>query len=294
MSDAAERSWQERVEQKLDRIEERVAQLEVQMHWRVRLLMALTGLIGAIAAALLGGCDPFPGPAQPPAYTDAALVERSASVTVFCIYPKFGDYVFAADFGSGSGVAVGPDRLVTARHVTDCNLYPSPGIVVDGTPWLIMVKPTGGESSYEFVVEEEGKYLGDDFALLQSTNGRQVFSSWSTPAKSRPAPGDRVCHAAAFPTPGYNCGEVSKLECQSDPDGSGFNCGTEVKPGSGFFHYRGAAGEPGNSGSGVYNTAGELIGVLVGGNAETKSVVAYSAVSWQERVPAPEPSPEMP
>jgi hypothetical protein len=47
---------------------------------------------------------------------------------------------------------------------------------------------------------------------------------------------------------------------------------------------------PGNSGSGVFNEDGELVGLLVGGSV-FGSAIGYSAYRWYERVPAYYPPP---
>jgi hypothetical protein len=269
---SAKRSWQERMEEKVDSIATDVAALKEQMRWRTKLLIAIGGLLGAIATALLGGCQP-PSPQYPPDAAD--LHAYGAPVRVVCIYPQAAG--LEPRSYAGTAVPVSPSLAVTARHVVDCDLETNNGLV-DGEPFEIRI------GSVEFVVEYQGNTPADDFAILQAVGMEQPFQRWTTPADRGPGVGDKVCVAPVYPEyEPKKCGTVIW-----------YRLGTDW-PGEGMFDFVGEApgvvlARPGNSGSGVFNEDGELVGLLVGGSV-FGSAIGYSAYRWYERVPAYYPPP---
>jgi predicted Zn-dependent protease len=93
-----------------------IAQIKVQMSWRVKLLMALTGLIGAIATGLLGSCSS-------PAY--AAETRASATAPIRVAYqPEVADITLdAMDYWNE---AIGCRVFVKARKTADLRVVRMP------------------------------------------------------------------------------------------------------------------------------------------------------------------------
>lgn len=126
----------------------------------------------------------------------------------------------------GSGVIVGPEHVVTALHVVACD-----GIItateVNGTVTLM-------------IVDQVHPLL--DVARLQVA-GTYRFRDARPRIWTVPAIGDEVCVVPGFPSRGRACGDVERG-------------GTPTN----FPHT--ATTEPGNSGGGVYDSRGRLVGIV--------------------------------
>ena len=141
-------------------------------------------------------------------------------------------HVMCADGGAvsswaGSGTAVGPDRVLTAWHVADCD---AGAVIVMGpgdTPAIAQVRVS---------------LPALDVALLEVIDGSKPWDGWKFPAIGDVESGDQLCLAVALPSPARRCGHVDRV--------SAYEIRHDVFT------------EPGNSGSGAYNAAGELVGVV--------------------------------
>jgi len=130
-------------------------------------------------------------------------------------------------FGFGSGVIVGPNKVMTAAHVVKC-----PG------RYLVMVDGLESETIYE-----GKKAYSDsrtDLALLETVE-RLPYTPVSIHTVS---PGKRVCTVPMAPRADRRCGESS---LRSRLPG---NLRHDIIT------------EPGNSGSGVYDMGGHLVGIV--------------------------------
>lgn len=138
--------------------------------------------------------------------------------------------------GTGSGVLVAPDVVLTAKHVVTC--MPLPPFEIYTPPAKVFVKFTEEEGS-EGVVEIE--LPQHDVARIRLKEGT---TKYFTPISIGPKPGigDRVCEVSAVPRTTYRCGVVQ-------PDGEYIGLDFMV--------------EHGNSGSALYNGAGQLVGIVV-------------------------------
>ncbi len=133
--------------------------------------------------------------------------------------------------GWGSGVAVGGRYVLTAAHVTACAQRP-----------LLLVYLAGGGVREARVVRADKLA---DLALIEAEGADLVVGR---PAIGPVPPIDAwVCSVAAFPKAGWSCGQVSAV--------SGTASGADVT--------HGAEVRRGNSGAGVYDGAGRLVGVTV-------------------------------
>lgn len=175
--------------------------------------------------------------------------------------------------GYGSGVAVGPGAVVTARHVVDCDFELPFGMgTLNGNPMMIKGTTWHG-TSFELVVQEEGADGADDFALLVATSGGEPFSHWAVPRQTNPHKGETVCVMAAYPWFQRSCGEAGV----PDKDEG------DAWMGLGYVVYD-AHSDPGNSGSGVYDSRGWLVAIHVASVGRSRGG-GYMVGRWRGRVP---------
>lgn len=128
----------------------------------------------------------------------------------------------------GSGVIVSPRVALTAAHVVRCN---------GDTHAAIVVRYPGGEVKARAVLLD----LDGDVARLELAGPLRV-----EPARIGPPPDidDRVCLVASVPARGRRCGVVERYAA---PPGNVRHDALTL---------------PGNSGSGVYDEAGRLVGIV--------------------------------
>lgn len=152
----------------------------------------------------------------------AIQVDEAATLSVLCADGRS----FA-----GSAVVLGPDRLLTAAHVVACEGH-------GGAPLLVLVS-LGGVSTVGTV---EIMSPGSDLARLVTVDRLAYHALLIGP---RPAIGEIVCVAAGAPQGRTRrCGPVERFE---------------EEPGD-IVHA--VVTEPGNSGAGVYDSAGRLVAIL--------------------------------
>lgn len=160
----------------------------------------------------------------------AAEYDRAALVRMTCAVedPSMGALVKTIDYGSG--VLVSDHQLITAAHVVHC----------DGG-WWITARVLGDDRDVPVRVE----YADDtgDVARLAALQG----TPWSAPPVRAGSAdvGAVVCALDVWPDVQRRCGEVQL---------------PSPTPGA-ELEFTGMA-EPGNSGAGVYNDNGDLVGVV--------------------------------
>lgn len=133
----------------------------------------------------------------------------------------------------GSGVVVSSSQVLTAWHVVDA-------AAVTGANCNIAVVLKSGE---HVPMTVEVSAVENDMARLDTLE-LYVFNAPPVELVSPPDPGQWVCAVVAWPERGRRCGEVQD---RRDPDGK--------------FWYD-IITEPGNSGGGVYDTSGHLVGIV--------------------------------
>ena len=142
--------------------------------------------------------------------------------------------------GNGSGVLVGGEFVMTAWHVIDCG---------EGGKVLHVTVKIGAETFIGDVVRE---WRSRDIAKLRvyGLPPRPVVTIASI------ADGDRLCSASTYPYTRSVCGPVYTIY-------------DTVCPKLEWCHNANYLGDgpviPGNSGSGVYNAKGALVGLVTGG-----------------------------
>jgi S1-C subfamily serine protease len=195
------------------------------------LLFFASLLAFALSVAMLAGCCEAP----PPRYPEQVHLGRSVAqqeaaagdVTVACVDPS------NIQIKGGSGVLVTDRRVVTASHVVTCH----------GETGVYVEFPGGVTVLARVAVLD----LEDDLAVLALT--QPVVSYYSAVIGPRPDEGDRICFAAGAPKRVRRCGVVTGYRDDDDSNVKGdVETDAEIRAG--------------NSGSGVYDDAGRLVGIV--------------------------------
>ncbi len=144
------------------------------------------------------------------------------------------------DVSWGSGVIVSRDRVVTANHVVQCT--PLPGLPIFMPPTKITIDAGDGVKREAMIDVQIGDGAKDIARLLlaESTFGDEFY----TPVTIGETPqlGDTVCQTSSVPRWTYRCGPVQTTD--------------------GYIRVE-MRTEHGNSGAGLYNNRGQLVGIIV-------------------------------
>lgn len=199
-------------------------------------------LIAAIALFTMCSCAHVPKatwieidvPTAPDTETES--ITRLVQVRTWCITET--TTAIGVAMQSGSGVAVSDTEILTALHVITCEV---------GLPFVQVTTYQGRT----FVVNVMGRYKPYDIARLRMPPDSELGIGVK-PVRygGKPAAGAVVCSRVAIPKLGFHCGFINELT-PGEPagDASGDITGT-------FF------AEHGNSGAALYNTDGELVGIV--------------------------------
>ena len=155
----------------------------------------------------------------------------------------------------GSGVIIAPNRVVTAYHVAPCG-----NATILATTFAHRIVP----------MRVEAALVDADVVRLVSSDP-DPFGNVRAVVGPPPAPEDVVCLSVAAPARSYRCGPVMSLE--SGPSDN--------------LDYR-ARTEHGNSGSGIYDLRGRLVGVVtaipmfsdVAGGSDYGSGTSLRGIEW--------------
>lgn len=181
---------------------------------------------GVILLGMCSSCAPRMASASP------RSIDEQAELTVKVEGPC----------GDGSGVIVAPDRILTAKHLTECVVGAGPGgpIVISQPSTIYTITLADGGTRYASL----DVAIAEDIARLKLTEGTMPGRP---PRVGRGTVGDRVCAVTGHPARGRTCGTL-----------------TEIKPGSPVGGLEFTAGvRPGNSGSPLYDDWGRLLGIVV-------------------------------
>lgn len=189
----------------------------------------IPALLSLTALALAGpGCCTSESPPVAPVAGDgrspAAQARAAAEVHHACVSEDG-----RVSLGFGSGVLVDETLVLTAGHVVKCDAKESAIIVK-------FPEPVGDRAARVSVVDHDG-----DIAVLTLEEAVKL-----APAKvgRRPRVDQRICLVTGIPSRERRCGDVQRWE---EPPGD---------------TRHDAVTEPGNSGSGVYDGAGRLVGIV--------------------------------
>lgn len=159
--------------------------------------------------------------ATEPRVSEASQRARAVAIYFACPAPEHA--------GAGSGLFVGPNRVLTAAHVVSC-LAPGAEFYVRDTFGTVRA------AKIEWISP------GADIALLEVAGDPTDFHM---PVIAPVEPGSTVCIVAEIPTTTRQCGTVLGIRGQG---------------GANVAHT--ARVVPGNSGSGVYDMNGRLVGIV--------------------------------
>ncbi len=186
---------------------------------------------------------PVPGyPTVRPLNAQAANAVR---IEAMCVDsdPFMNGGSFDMSGGYGSGVLIDNHHVLTANHVIECPFLPDIHVITaDGRRRRAVVDETWADRDVARLVTIED-IDGVDPVMLAPP----------------PTPGEVVCSAAAFPKRGGFCGPVAFFN-----DHRQWNLG--------FF----ALVVPGNSGSGLYDGDGALVGIVTARRLDTELGLATS------------------
>ena len=175
---------------------------------------------------LLVACSPFP--LLPNTLRTPDTQARAAvRVDVQCVDNAFGEPVIWRDSSTASGVMISDRRVLTSAHVTTCPTIP-----------IVHVTTSNGRR-LKMVVEKEDLKL--DLARLVMASGSRFDYNMAPPVMAMfEYEKGSVCVETAFPRRERKCGRTRTLS---------------------RVHI---VTRPGNSGSGVYDEHGQIVGLVRG------------------------------
>ncbi len=187
----------------------------------------ITVLVWTAMLTMCGSCAAVPkGTARP---TSFAQIDATVKIRTWCIDDTQLPAIKLSAAG-GSGVAIDGHRVLTAQHVIDCD---------EGWSAITVEMPDGRR----FGANVARKY-GTDVDIAELRVEEDLGVPLAAIARRDPNLGDEVCISTAVPERTWQCGKVTKY---GDPPG---NMRHTIPV------------QRGNSGSGLYNSAGQLVGII--------------------------------
>lgn len=189
--------------------------------------------IAVMLLALLTACN-FKSPAGPRQDLHRNPLEQNAAsvrIEIACVTGDAFTGSLSLSGAYGSGVVISNGTVLTAHHVVRCAGVSIINVIdADGRKWPANVEHSDSSR---------------DFARLHVPGMLTNKPAHIVPPKV----GDWVCLATAFPVRGSSCGSVLTVHEFDTPDN-----------GTVDFEFD-AVIVSGNSGSGIYNSAGDLVGL---------------------------------
>lgn len=183
--------------------------------------------------------------------SEADRIEYEASLRIIVDCPA-GQQV-------GSGVAITPRHVITAKHVVECMF---------GTSTKIIARTRHG-ASLEMALDKIS--IDEDIARLVVVGTGEPFHVYASVSLTKPKTGEKVCAVGGDGPAVHSIRKCADIATVTDT--------YIVMP---------IGAVPGNSGSGLFNGAGEIVGILTRGRWEPsgeKLGLAIRATSWQDLVP---------
>jgi hypothetical protein len=197
---------------------------------------------------------------QRPAGAREKTAQAAAAVSIYRECAKipaggmFGTGAILFKAGYGSGVVMGPREVLTAAHVASC--------------------PEGFRHTALTVTTASGRVVSGQLERADASRDIAVVRLWedvpAAPLALGPAsPGQDVCYEAAWPQRVRHCGKVSKIRDQRVEQGADVDVWLQwSKPEDAVVG--------GNSGSGVYDMSGRLVGLATNGGYDELSSFAVA------------------
>lgn len=224
---------------------------------------------------LTAACSNWPPPKFAENASVAAVTGVSYRVIARC---ELGSEHANMIIGGGSAVAVAPRHALTARHVIEGSRFRAEAICGGPDMYKLVVRsPEGAE--LEVVPDAYPgdpnwqEHTGADAARLVLA-GVAEFPRWAPLARTLPRIGDQVCSFTGSQVDhevgelfSYKCGYVSRVAKD--------------------YLVLGLKGAPGNSGAGLLNSRGELVGLITEGYMDPRSefiMLGPSIVALRELV----------
>lgn len=163
-------------------------------------------------------------------------------IRTFCLLADpFDIGAVAYEGGYGSGVMIDNTHVLTANHVVDCPTRPMITVSTwDGREYSMFIEKQWGHNDVaRLVIAKKGERFYSD------RRGGDIAPPYLA---LPPMMGEPVCSFTAHPKKGVNCGPLVK----------------DTDEANGDLYIEGMAWR-GNSGSGVYDAEGRLVGILVSG-----------------------------
>lgn len=174
--------------------------------------------------------------ANEPARSMNQIREATVRITVVCDnFPK-------GTASVGTGVVVSDTEILTAAHVADCIIRDVNGTIVSngkiGSIYAAQPDGIGRPMRLAFasVQSDVARLAISDDGVFYGAGGLRLAPAYS---------GDRVCLSVGAPRRDVRCGEVEERFNGAPPD---LSISMPV--------------EPGNSGSGLYDRKGRLVGIV--------------------------------
>lgn len=175
----------------------------------------------------------------------------TVAITVVCVGAGADDLPALAQH-YGTGVIVGDHHVLTANHVAS------------GPPGFECVFGINPGDGHMRLAEVQESLPTADIARLRV---QESLAAWMSPIVLGPRPtvGDRVCESSAYPRNTYRCGTVMRHQDGEDGD-IRIDMFTEF----------------GNSGSGLYDARGRLVGIVVMTNVCQDGVqcIGFASSLW--------------
>ncbi len=239
---------------------EHVHRQDLLRHIRITVVGTWLLVIAIAIAWLCAGCTHDAKPITPTrmVLTPVDAMARSVRIERVCF---MGDAFAAppsmqADGGNGSGVVYETGVVLTANHVIKCPPHSAR-----------MIRVVGADN-IKLWAEVAAVDAAHDIARLSV---RGVYASKAELAT--PVPGEIVCSVNASPERNFACGIVGKVEPMKTKENGEVNI------------WHSARTIPGNSGAGVYNRWGQLVGLATNGYKPEQNMTGGLATTLLGRIP---------
>jgi hypothetical protein len=231
----------------------KIAQPDGTAPWAAALLVSALYLLAALVLIQAGGCLQAPpintGPVQTTIKGQRTEQQQdiyTVQLTALCMMDDEDDGP-GVEMHMGTGVVLDSTHVLTAGHIVDCN-----------TGTVVFAQTIWGSTAWMSVEKLDTR---SDLGRLVALNGKKLSLGFYRAERASigptPVAGEDVCFTSAVPTRDRHCSTVSHVDHvpRLKPDGEDHDWwNSDVVITGKVVH--------GNSGSGVYDAAGNLVGII--------------------------------